>query len=210
MVNGLAVMGANNGMAEMAGIMMPIVAEVTPAQSKNQGRVVATGKLGEIAKEAVENVSALIKKYTGEDITKYDIHVQFVGAYEGVEGDSASVSIATAVISALENAEVDQTVALTGSLSVRGQVLPVGGVTAKIEAAAESGVTKVLIPAMNMQDVILDSKYKDMVEVIPAATLKDVLDNILTSGPKKEGLLKNLTKYLPGSDLSANMGKPTA
>ena len=63
---------------------------------------------------------------------------------------------------------------------------------------------------MNMQDVILDSKYKDMVEVIPAATLKDVLDNILTSGPKKEGLLKNLTKYLPGSDLSANMGKPTA
>ena len=210
MVNGLAVMGANNGMAEMAGIMMPIVAEVTPAQSKNQGRVVATGKLGEIAKEAVENVSALIKKYTGEDITKYDIHVQFVGAYEGVEGDSASVSIATAVISALENAEVDQTVALTGSLSVRGQVLPVGGVTAKIEAAAESGVTKVLIPAMNMQDVILDSKYKDMVEVIPAATLKDVLDNILTSGPKKEGLLKNLTKYLPSSDLSANMGKPTA
>ena len=210
MVNGLAVMGANNGMAEMAGIMMPIVAEVTPAQSKNQGRVVATGKLGEIAKEAVENVSALIKKYTGEDITKYDIHVQFVGAYEGVEGDSASVSIATAVISALENAEVDQTVALTGSLSVRGQVLPVGGVTAKIEAAAESGVTKVLIPAMNMQDVILDSKYKDMVEVIPAATLKDVLDNILTSGPKKEGLLKNLTKYLPSSDLSTNIGKPTA
>ena len=167
-------------------------------------------ELGEIAKEAVENVSALIKKYTGEDITKYDIHVQFVGAYEGVEGDSASVSIATAVISALENAEVDQTVALTGSLSVRGQVLPVGGVTAKIEAAAESGVTKVLIPAMNMQDVILDSKYKDMVEVIPAATLKDVLDNILTSGPKKEGLLKNLTKYLPSSDLSTNMGKPTA
>ena len=146
MVNGLAVMGADSGMSEMAGILMPIVAEVTPAQSKDRGRVVATGKLGEIAKEAVENVSALIKKYTGEDISKYDIHVQFVGAYEGVEGDSASVSIATAVISALENAEVDQTVALTGSLSVRGQVLPVGGVTAKIEAAAETGVTKVLIP----------------------------------------------------------------
>ena len=210
MVNGLAVMGGNTGISEMAGIMMPIVAEVTPAQSKNQGRVVATGKLGEIAKEAVENVSALIKKYTGEDITKYDIHVQFVGAYEGVEGDSASVSIATAVISALENAEVDQTVALTGSLSVRGQVLPVGGVTAKIEAAAESGVTKVLIPAMNMQDVILDSKYKDMVEVVPVATLKDVLDNILVSGPKKEGLLENLTKYLPNSDLSTKIGNPAA
>ena len=210
MVNGLAVMGANSGMSEMAGIMMPIVAEVTPAQSRNRGKVVATGKLGEIAKEAVENVSALIKKYTGEDISKYDIHVQFVGAYEGVEGDSASVSIATAVISALENAEVDQTIALTGSLSVRGQVLPVGGVTAKIEAAAESGVTKVLIPAMNMQDVLLESKYKDMVKVIPVATLKDVLDNILISGTKKDGLLENLTKFLPESNIGSKVGKPTA
>ncbi len=208
MVNGLAVMGANSGMSEMAGIMMPIVAEVTPSQSKNAGRIIATGKLGEIAKEAVENVSALIKKYTGEDISKYDIHVQFIGTYEGVEGDSASVSIATAVISALENAEVDQTVALTGSLSVRGQVLPVGGVTAKIEAAADSGVTKVLIPAMNMQDVLIESKYKDMITIIPVSTLKDVLDNILVAGPRKEGLLKNLTKLLPQTNLSRKVANP--
>ena len=205
MVNGLAVMGADSGMAEMAGILMPIVAEVTPAQSKDRGRIVATGKLGEIAKEAVENVSALIKKYTGEDISKFDIHVQFIGTYEGVEGDSASVSIATAVISALEDAEVDQTVALTGSLSVRGQVLPVGGVTAKIEAAAETGVTKVLIPAMNMQDVLLDSKYKDMVKIIPVSTLKDVLDNILVAGPRKEGLLEKLAKFLPSSSISGKV-----
>ena len=209
MVNGLAVMGADSGMAEMAGILMPIVAEVTPAQSRDRGRVVATGKLGEIAKEAVENVSALIKKYTGEDISKHDIHVQFIGTYEGVEGDSASVSIATAVISALEDAEVDQTVALTGSLSVRGQVLPVGGVTAKIEAAAETGVTKVLIPAMNMQDVLLDSKYKDMVKIIPVSTLKDVLDNILVAGPRKEGLLEKLAKFLPSSTISGKVN-PTA
>ena len=209
MVNGLAVMGADSGMAEMAGILMPIVAEVTPAQSRDRGRVVATGKLGEIAKEAVENVSALIKKYTGEDISKYDIHVQFIGTYEGVEGDSASVSIATAVISALEDAEVDQTVALTGSLSVRGQVLPVGGVPAKIEAAAETGVTKVLIPAMNMQDVLLDSKYKDMVKIIPVSTLKDVLDNILVAGPRKEGLLEKLAKLIPSSNISGKIN-PTA
>jgi Lon-like ATP-dependent protease len=198
-------MGADSGMSEMAGILMPIVAEVTPAQSRDRGRVVATGKLGEIAKEAVENVSALIKKYTGEDISKYDIHVQFIGTYEGVEGDSASVSIATAVISALEDAEVDQTVALTGSLSVRGQVLPVGGVTAKIEAAAETGVTKVLIPAMNMQDVLLDSKYQDMVKIIPVSTLKDVLDNILVPGPRKEGLLVKLAKFLPSSTISGKV-----
>ena len=209
MVNGLAVMGGDLGMSEMAGILMPIVAEITPAQTKDHGRVVATGKLGEIAKEAVENVSALIKKYTGEDITKYDIHVQFIGTYEGVEGDSASISIATAVISALENAEVDQTVALTGSLSIRGQVLPVGGVTAKIEAAVETGVTKVIIPAMNMQDVLLDTKYKDMVKIIPVSTLREVLDNILVPGPRKEGLLDNLAKFLPSSNVSKKVGNPT-
>lgn len=209
MVNGLAVMGANSGMSEMAGIMMPIVAEVTPAQSRNAGKIVATGKLGEIAKEAVENVSALIKKYTGENISKYDIHIQFIGAYEGVEGDSASVSIATAVISALENAEVDQTIALTGSLSVRGQVLPVGGVTAKIEAAAESGVTKVIIPSMNMQDVLIESKYKDMITIIPVSTLKEVLDNILVAGPRKEGLLTNLTKLLPKNSQTREVANPT-
>jgi len=210
MVNGLAVMGGDLGMSEMAGILMPIVAAITPAQTKDHGRVVATGKLGEIAKEAVENVSALIKKYTGEDITKYDIHVQFIGTYEGVEGDSASISIATAVISALENAEVDQTVALTGSLSIRGQVLPVGGVTAKIEAAVETGVTKVIIPAMNMQDVLLDTKYKDMVEIIPVSTLREVLDNILVPGPRKEGLLDNLAKFLPSTNASKKVGNPTA
>ena len=76
----------------------------------------------------------------------------------------------------------------------------------RIEAAAESGVTKVLIPAMNMQDVLLESKYKTMVKVIPVATLKDVLDNILVAGPRKEGLLKNLTKLLPGSNI---IGKTT-
>src|SRR3989449_712976 len=146
MVNGLAVLVGDNSIAEFSGIVLPIAAEVTPAQAKQGGRIIATGRLGEIAKEAVENVAALIKKYTGEDISNHDIHVQFVGSREGTEGDSASISVATAVISALEEVPVNQTVAMTGSLSVRGQVLPVGGVTAKIEAAAELGLQRVVIP----------------------------------------------------------------
>ena len=113
-VNGLAVMGDDSG------VVLPIVAEITPAQSKEEGRVIATGLLKEIALEAVQNVSAFIKKFSGEDITNKDVHIQFIGTYEGVEGDSASISIATAVISALEDVPVDQSVAMTGSLSVRG------------------------------------------------------------------------------------------
>ncbi len=62
---------------------------------------------------------------------------------------------------------MDQTVAMTGSLSVRGQVLPVGGVTAKIEAAAESGIKRVLIPLANMNDVVLEERYIGKIEIIP-------------------------------------------
>ncbi len=194
-VNGLAVLNADPSMAEFSGIVLPIVAEVTPAQSKNDGKIIATGRLGEIAKEAVQNVSALIKKYTGEDISNYDIHVQFVGTHEGVEGDSASISVATAVISALEEVDVDQTVAMTGSLSIRGQVLPVGGITAKIEAAADMGFRKVLIPKANANDVLIESKYVGRVEIEPVETLKDVLDHALV-GPRKSGLISKLTSMV--------------
>ncbi len=196
-VNGLAVLMADPSMAEYSGVVLPIVAEVTPAGSRAEGRIIATGKLGEIAKEAVQNVSALIKKYTGKDISNYDVHIQFIGTHEGVEGDSASVSIAAGIISAMENVEIDQAVGMTGSLSIRGGVLPIGGVTAKIEAAAESGLKKVLIPKANLSDVLIEEKYRDKIEVIPVETLKDVLSDALVSSVKKEGLLEKLTKLVP-------------
>ena len=189
-VNGLAVYSAGSGMAEYSGIVLPIMAEVTPAQSRDQGRMIATGKLGEIAKEAVENVSAIIKKYFGKHITNYDVHIQFIGTYEGVEGDSASISVATAVLSALEKIPVNQSVAMTGSLSIRGHVLPVGGVTAKVEAAIEAGFEKVIIPAANLQDVILDEAHEGRIEIIPVTTVVDVIKHALVDCEKKEELLK--------------------
>ncbi|HTS33078.1 MAG TPA: ATP-dependent protease LonB [Thermoplasmata archaeon] len=210
-VNGLAAINAQTGMSEFSGIVLPIVAEVTPAQTRAGGVVVATGKLGEIAKEAVQNVSALIKKYTGEDISRYDIHIQFVGTSDGVEGDSASVSIATAVISALEGVPVDQSVAMTGSLSVRGQVLPVGGVTAKVEAAADSGLRRVLIPEANMEDLVLESRYRGKVEVIPVRTLRDVLKYALAgTGAKKDSLLERLAAMVLATSRSGDDVPPAS
>jgi Lon-like ATP-dependent protease len=120
------------------------------------------------------------------------VHVQFVGTYEGVEGDSASISVATAVISALEDVEVDQSVAMTGSLSVRGDVLPVGGVTPKIEAAVQMGIRKVVIPKSNMMDVLIEERFRDKVEIVPVETLDEVLEHVLVGGPKKKGLLEKL------------------
>ncbi len=186
-VNGLAIIG------DRSGIVLPIAAEAAPAQSKEEGKIIATGKLGEIALEAVQNVSALIKKNTGTNISKYDIHIQFLQSYEGVEGDSASVSVATSVISALENIPIDQSLALTGSLSVRGDVMPVGGVTGKIEAAAESGIKTVLIPKSNMDDVMIEERYKNKIKIIPVETLSDVLEHALV-GKEKESIIAKMRK----------------
>ncbi len=182
-VNGLAVMGDDSG------IVLPIIAEVTPTQSTAEGHIIATGMLKNIAKEAVQNVSALIKKTTGKDISKMDVHIQFVGTYEGVEGDSASISIATAVLSAIQGIPVDQSVAMTGSLSVRGDVLPVGGVTYKIEAAALAGIKTVIIPKSNLGDVLIEDEYKDISKIIPVSNMEEVIEYSLVG---REKVLRDL------------------
>ena len=192
-VNGLAVMG------EDSGIMLPVMAEVTPSQGP--GEVIATGQLKEMAQEAVSNVSAIIKKFSDENISEKDIHIQFVQTgQQGVDGDSASITVATAVISALEDVGVSQNLAMTGSLSVRGDVLPVGGVTHKIEAAAKAGCNRVIIPKANEQDVMIEDEYKDQIEIIPVSHISEVLDVALAGEPAKDSLIDRL-KNITGSAL---------
>ncbi|MBU0585874.1 ATP-dependent protease LonB, partial [Candidatus Micrarchaeota archaeon] len=190
-VNGLAVLGDS-----LAGLVLPIAAEVTPSASKSEGRVIATGKLGQIAKEAVDNVSAILKKYESTDLSKKDIHIQFLQTYEGVEGDSASISIAVAVISALEGIPVNQSFALTGSLSVRGDVLPVGGINGKIEAAIDAGIKSIIIPKANEKDVYVAKERLEGVQIIPVSDISDVLSNILEKGEKKKKLVLNMKKRM--------------
>jgi Lon-like ATP-dependent protease len=186
-VNGLAVLGDSR-----SGLVLPIVAEATPASSKSEGKVIATGKLGTIAKEAVENVSAIFKKYVGDEISKKDLHIQFLQTYEGVEGDSASISIAVAVISALSEVPILQSIAMTGSLDVRGKVLPVGGVSGKIEAAIEAGMKKVLIPKANAEDVYLAPERLSKIEVVPVQDIVEVLEIALAEGSGKKTLMKKM------------------
>jgi len=198
-VNGLAVMG------EDSGIVLPVMAEVTPSQGP--GEVIATGQLKEMAMEAVENVSAIIKKFSDENISEKDIHIQFVQAgQQGVDGDSASITVATAVVSALENAPIRQDLAMTGSLSVRGDVLPVGGVTHKIEAAAKAGMDKIIIPKANEQDVMVEDEYEEMVEIIPVSHISEVLEVALADDVEKDGLVDRL-KSITGSALDHKVGQ---
>ena len=188
-VNGLAVMGNDSG------IVLPVMSKVTSARNKNRGEIIATGKLQEIAREAVDNVSAIIKDIGRVDFTSKDIHVQFVQTHEGVDGDSASVTVAAAIISAMENIEIKQNVAMTGSLSVRGDVLPVGGVTHKIEAAAKYGLDTVIIPKANENDVMIEEEYKDKINIIPVSHITEVLNIALVDDNegRKNDLIKRLS-----------------
>ncbi|ATW87386.1 Lon-like ATP-dependent protease [Halohasta litchfieldiae] len=202
-VNGLAVMG------EDSGIMLPVMAEVTPSQGP--GQVIATGQLKEMAEESVQNVSAIIKKFSDQNLAEKDVHIQFVQTGQsGVDGDSASITVATAVISALEDVGVSQNLAMTGSLSVRGDVLPVGGVTHKIEAAAKAGCKTVIIPKANEQDVMIEDEYREMIEIIPVSHISEVLEVALEGEGEKDSLIARL-KSITGSALQdGNVAGPSS
>ncbi|MFT4307970.1 MAG: ATP-dependent protease LonB [Candidatus Woesearchaeota archaeon] len=173
-VNGLAVMGSESG---LSGIILPIEAEV--AAGGKEMRINATGRLGEIAKEAVTNVSAIISKLFGDELKSSDVYVQFLQTYEGVEGDSASVAIATAIISALKGVPVKQEWAMTGSLSVRGEVLPIGGLSAKVEAAIDAGVSHVIVPKSNLNDLVIGRERLKRIKVVPVESIVEVLEHVI-------------------------------
>lgn len=193
-VNGLAVLGADTGLSDYSGVVLPVEAMVTPTQGRS-GQVIATGGLSDLAKESVTNISAVVKKLTGKDIRDYDLHVQFPGTHN-VDGDSASITMATAIISAFEGVPIDQNLAMTGSLTVRGEVLPIGGVSAKIEAAVKSGIKRVVIPRSNMNDVLIDEKYESRVEILAVDSLDEVLEHALVGKEEKVSLVERLAKVI--------------
>ncbi len=92
----------------------------------------------------------------------------------------------------MENIPVDQSVAMTGSLSVRGEVLPVGGVTSKIEAAIDAGIRKVIIPYSNMQDVAISQDKLKRIKIVPAKSMADVLRGSLKDCKRKDEIVNEL------------------
>lgn len=178
--NGLAVQGPNVGM------LLEVEVDVRSAQTKGKGTVVVTGVVEEeemgahgrtmrrksMAKGSVENVLTVLKKYLESDPRDFDIHVNFPGGIP-VDGPSAGVTIATAVYSALRGKPIDNRLAMTGEVSIRGYVKPVGGVVAKVEAARQAGCTRVVIPRENWQE-----GFREMagIRVYPADRLDEVFD----------------------------------
>lgn len=176
-VNGLAVYGAN------LGAMMEV--EACAVENKfGTGTLVITGVVDEeeitspghtvrrksMAKESVENVITVLANQYDINFKKYNVHVNFPSAGP-VDGPSAGVSIAIAIYSAVRQIPIDNTVAMTGEISIRGLIHPVGGVSAKISAAKQAGARKVLIPKGNMQ--MLYGNYG--IEIIGIETLEQAI-----------------------------------
>ncbi|WP_371371624.1 ATP-dependent protease LonB [Sporomusa aerivorans] len=176
-VNGLAVYGANIGM------LMELEVSAVP-NNYGTGKLTVTGVVDEeeigspgrtmrrksMAKGSLDNVLTVLAKEFGLEYHKFDIHVNFPGGIP-VDGPSAGVTVAAAIYSAVNNVPIDNTVAMTGEISIRGLVKPVGGVSAKIAAAKQAGARRVIIPEENWQEL-----YKDMeIEVIPVETIEQVL-----------------------------------
>ncbi|MFA7466901.1 MAG: ATP-dependent protease LonB, partial [Desulfotomaculaceae bacterium] len=189
LVNGLAVYGPNTG------ALLEIEVGAIPAP-RGQGRLVITGVVDEeelggrgrtirrksMARGSVENVLTVLRYTMDVDYRDYDLHINFPGGAP-VDGPSAGVGIATAVYSAITGTLVDNTVAMTGEVSIRGLVLPVGGVVPKVEAAAHAGAKKVFIPAENYQEMF---RHFKAAEVVPVETLEEVIRGSLLPGQEKK------------------------
>jgi len=192
---GLAVYGPN-----MAMIIEVEVATVPATRGK--GQVVVTGVIEEeeigsaghrlrrksMAKGSVENVITVLRRYLGVDPRDFDIHVNFPGGVP-VDGPSAGIAVATAIYSALTGVPVDPKVAMTGELSIRGHVKPVGGIVAKIEAAGWAGAERILIPSENWQEMMREQKGGT--QVIPVQNLAEVfrLSLLLDQAEKRDEAL---------------------
>ena len=189
-VNGLAVYGPNMGMLlELEVTALPVtpgtgVLLVTGiVEEEEQGSEGKKIRRKSMARSSVENVLTVLRRQMGIEPRNFDLHVNFPGGVP-LDGPSAGVAIATATISAIFQQKVDNYVAMTGELSIRGRVKPVGGVAAKIEAAKQAGCKRVLIPQENWQE-----RYAELyseIEVIPVEELSQVLKLVMTSEIKLE------------------------
>lgn len=187
-INGLAVFGNSTGMV--------IDIEVSAIKDESgKGSIKITGIVEEeemdgrghklrrtsAAKASVDNVLTVLKKFLGIDYKEYEIHLNFPGGIP-IDGPSAGIAIVTAIYSAIKSKPISGDIAMTGEISIRGKVKPVGGVVAKVEAARLAGIKKIIIPAENWQQLFADID----VEVIPVEDINEVIDIIFNGGQEKE------------------------
>ncbi|WP_338788976.1 ATP-dependent protease LonB [Metabacillus sp. FJAT-53654] len=201
LVNGLAVYGPNTG------ALLEIEVTVIPAE-KDKGTINITGIVEEesigdrsksirrksMAKGSIENVITVLRSM-GIKAGDYDIHVNFPGGTP-IDGPSAGIAMATGIFSAIHKIAIDNKVAMTGEISIHGNVKPIGGVIPKIKAAKKAGAKTVIIPQENMESII---KGIDGIDIVPVTNLQEVFDLALVNPPteKANPLLQNNLQAYP-------------
>ncbi|MCK4259400.1 MAG: Lon family ATP-dependent protease [Halanaerobiales bacterium] len=170
------------GVSGYLGSVIEIEAIAFPSTEKGKGRLRFNETAGSMAKDSVFNAASVVRKLTGKDIADYDIHVNIVGGGR-IDGPSAGTAILLAIISAIEKRPIRQDIAITGEISIQGQVKPVGGVFEKIYGARQAGIRQVFVPKDNAKDVPSDC---DDLEVMIADRVEDIIDIVMP--PVKENI----------------------
>ncbi len=157
-----------------------------------KGAVELTGRLGDVMKESAAAGISYIRsvadnyKISADFFKKKDIHIHIPEGAVPKDGPSAGITMATAVLSAITGIPVYANLAMTGEITLRGRVLPIGGVKEKILAAKMAGITKVIVPKENERDVIkLEDEITEGMEVVYAETMEDVLGHAFTKSIEK-------------------------
>ena len=143
------------GVSGYIGSTIEIETSVFEAKEKGKGQVRFNDTAGSMAKDSVFNAASVIRKTTNKDIKDYDIHVNIVGGGK-IDGPSAGAAITVCIISSLLNKPLRQDVAVTGEISLRGIIKPVGGIFEKIYGARRKGIKLVIVPSDNEKEVPID------------------------------------------------------
>ena len=178
--------GVTTGLAwtEVGGEILTIEAVMVPGK----GKMTVTGKLGDVMQESIQAARSFVQSRSAEFgikptlFDKRDIHVHVPEGATPKDGPSAGVGMATSIVSTLTGIPVRKDIAMTGEITLRGRVLPIGGLKEKLLAALRGGIKKVLIPKDNEKDLAeIPDNVKKGLEIVPVTGVEEVLEHALTS-----------------------------
>lgn len=164
------------GVSGYIGSTIEIEASVFKTKEKGKGTVRFNDTAGSMAKDSVFNAASVIRKITNMDINDYDIHVNIVGGGR-IDGPSAGAAITVCIISAFLNKPVRQDIAITGEISLRGKIKPVGGIFEKVYGAMRKGIKLVLVPKDNLREVPKELKNIEVKGIADIDELMEIVFN---------------------------------
>jgi len=199
---------------QVGGELLTIESIIMPGK----GKINLTGKLGDVMKESIHAALSVVRSRSSklnipvDFYEKNDFHIHLPEAATPKDGPSAGIGMTTAIISSLTSIPVRSDVAMTGEITLRGEVLPIGGLKEKLLAAHRGGIKKVIIPNLNSKDLIdISNEVLAKVEIIPVKTIDEVLKIALTKDPASDNFLKkNATKKSLNKDNLVKIDKSVA